>query len=86
MGATDYVGNITTYNWDSNNHLLSTGDGLGNLTSFGYVTNLTNHSNRPVKCIFIRAGVGVRISRCPHAPESTHVPRYSQMRLVSHTG
>ncbi len=43
-------------------------------------------SNRPVKCIFIRAGVGVRISRCPHAPESTHVPRYSQMRLVSHTG
>ena len=30
---------MTTYNWDSNNRLLSIGDGLGNVTSFAYVTN-----------------------------------------------
>ena len=42
--------------------------------------------NRPVKCIFIRAVVGVRMGRCPQAPESTHVPRHSQTLLVSHHG
>ena len=37
QGASDALGNITTYNWDSHQRLAGIFDGLGNATSFSYV-------------------------------------------------
>ena len=42
VNATDALGNTTTYNWDVANRLLSIGDGLGAVTSFGYVQVFPN--------------------------------------------
>ena len=51
-----------------------------------FFRRMLDNRNRPVKCIFIRVEVGVRMGRCRQAPEPTHVPRYPQTRLVSHHG